>query len=504
MVKNPMILHEFQKAAVGNVTKAGDRVVLVSPTGSGKTVMAVSLIQHYVSAGASVLFVVHRRELVMQCSRKLYNGGIQHNIIMAGVKTGGASNVHVASIQTLARRAMPSVDVIFIDEAHHAVSNSYMNMLEGYAGKVIGLTATPQRLDGRGLDNVFTDMVVASTMPELIADGFLVEPVLYGFPFEKAAARVKAGDYDAKGLSDQYGRKEVVGKLTENWREYALGRKTVAYAANIAHANMIAEKFCSDGIPSVAVDYMTSAKARAQALRDLEIGRMQVVVNCGLFTEGLDIPDISCVLLSVPTLSVVKYMQMIGRGLRIARDKANCVILDHGGNHIVHGHPGDNRLWSIDGDKMKRCNACDTWFTKGEKLYRDKAYILACPECYAAVCECGELGVAVETGGDQFVSVRELVCKSCGNVYSTEKIKEDVAKEESVGKPDVKVHDVMLALVERLPVDMTVYNEIVAKAKKLGARNSYIIHRLKSIYGEEVAKAMYARQRKEWWNQYAR
>lgn len=507
-----MNLHQFQIDAVSKVMDLLEggkrRVMLCSPTGSGKTVMAVNMIQRFIERGERVLFVVHRRELVNQCRKKLTHCGLPHGVIMSGEKESAVERVQVASVQTLSARGMNTdATVIFIDEAHHAVSSSYLNLLERASGaSVIGLTATPARLDRRAFTGIFDELVVAATIPGLIEGGFLVKPVVYGFPFEAAKARVKAGDYVSAELNEQYGGTEVIGKLVENWHAYALGRKTIAYAANVAHALHIAEMFASNGVAAVAVDYHTGKREREDALKMLGDGRLKMIVNCGLFTEGIDIPDVSCVLLSVPTLSVTKYLQMIGRSLRVAEGKTDAVILDHGGNYLLHGLPTDNRVWDLEGRDVRHCTACNLWFYKGKIFYlisNPKKTIMACPACYSAYCECGNTVSAVEVGGDSIVKLMEMSCQ-CGHKYSNE----DLKPGEGCVAGERKEINAMLELVctgdvypDSLYADFNNdFMLFMRKAKELRFRHSYVRNKLIMKYGQKVTVDLIPKKHKDWWN----
>lgn len=237
-------------------------ICLVSPTGSGKTIIAAHIIHSALAKKRRVLFLAHRRELIDQCAEKLRALGIwDYNVVLSGHPHSRNPNapMQIASIQTLIRREYPPADLVIVDEAHHVAGVSYQTLLANYPDAyVLGLTATPERLDGKGLDGIFHDILEVATVPDLIDGGFLVTPTCLG-PSPEAAAKLKSalakvkvrgGDYADGALGEAMDHAELVGDIVEHWQEWAVGQKTIVFAASIAHSKHIVEQFQSAGIPA--------------------------------------------------------------------------------------------------------------------------------------------------------------------------------------------------------------------------------------------------------------
>lgn len=349
-----MELRPYQVEAIENVRarlRAGARrVLIVLPTGGGKTVVASSIIRSAVEKGSRILFLAHRRELIQQTADKLQRFGVRHGIIMAGERPALQHPCQVASVQTLARRrdALKSVDLIFFDEAHHAAAGSYTDVLEWYPqARVVGLTATPWRLDGRGLADVFDAHVLASTPRELKEQGFLV-PV-GGWEFEAidtSHARVQRGDFATKDLVDEAAKPRVVGDIVEEWLRHAAGKRTVVFCVSIEVSKLVAERFRAAGVAAEHVDGEMPTLERDAVLRRLRSGQTRVVCNCNVLTEGFDCPELEVCVLARPTLSTALYLQMVGRVLRPAPGKVQARIHDHAGCLASHGAPFATRDYS--------------------------------------------------------------------------------------------------------------------------------------------------------------
>lgn len=390
------------------------RVLLVLATGGGKTIIAALVALGAVAKGKRVLFIGPRREIVGQAFWKLIEAGIPEascGVVMADgviphVHTREPYNarrpnapVQVASIQTLTHRRLPPADVVFVDEAHHATSSTWSKVLEHYteAGAVVvGLTATPCRADGAGLGKWFDRLHVIAGFAELSEQGFLVTPRVFTTPRGPDLSKVKvnrAGEYDAEQLATTMRDRALVGDIVAHWQRHAEGRTTAVFAASVEHSHELCEAFRAAGVDAGHIDGTMDTDARDAVLSDLRAGRITVVCNYGVLTEGWDEPRVKCVVLARPTKSLSLFLQMCGRGLRPWQD-TSALLLDHAGAVHEHGFPGDAREWSLDG-KVKR---------KGAVAVR------TCPECYAAlpagtaVCsECGHVFAAEERGGPEHV-----------------------------------------------------------------------------------------------------
>jgi len=349
-----MQLRPYQTEAIEQVRerlrRGARRCLIVLPTGGGKTVVAADIIRSATERGSRTLFLAHRRELIQQTADKLRRFGVQHGIIMAGERQALQHAVQVASIQTLARRrdALKHVDLIFFDEAHHAAASQYTDVLAWYPrARVVGLTATPWRLDGRGLADVFPAHVVARTPRQLRDEGFLV-PV-GGWEYEAidtSRARVQRGDYAAKDLAEEALKPRVVGDVVEEWLRHATGKRTLVFAVSIEASQAMAARFRAAGVPAEHVDGEMATGERDAVLARLRSGKTLVICNCNVLTEGFDCPEIECICLCRPTLSTALFLQMVGRGTRPAPGKTALRLHDHAGCLASHGHPYAHRDFS--------------------------------------------------------------------------------------------------------------------------------------------------------------
>lgn len=329
------------------------RPLLVSPTGSGKTVSSTHMIDSAVKKGREVLFIAHRREILFQTQKKLEDAGIEHGWIMAGKQKSLMAPVHLASIQTLLKREFPNVGLVIWDEAHHATSRTYRHVIEHYKGvPQIGLTATPCRADGNGLGGIFDSMVQAAYPSELVRDGYLVPARIFAPSApDLRGVKVKRGDYDETEIAEKMDKPKLVGNIVEHWEKLAHGRKTIVFAITRAHAQHLVDEFSNAGHNALYVDGETGHLQRKEIFDQFGTQKNGVLVNVGIATEGYDNPAISCIVLARPTKSIGLYLQMSGRGLRPATDKSDLMILDHSGASLEHGYPDDDIHWTLDETK---------------------------------------------------------------------------------------------------------------------------------------------------------
>jgi DNA repair protein RadD len=347
-------------AKIENAIATGERrILLVAPTGSGKTVIAAAMI--VATPTRRTLVVAHRREIVNQTSTKLTARGVHHGVIQAGDddKLRPMAAVQVASIQTLHARAirtgsmlMPLADVLIVDEAHHACAMTYRRVIAAYPDAIIlGLTATPCRGDGRGLGGIFKVMIECPQVPDLIEQGYLVKSRVYA-PVDPDLRGVKtqAGDYVEHELAERMDRDKLVGDIVTHWFKYGEKRRTITFACSVGHSIHIRDEFIKAGIRAEHLDGGTLITDRNAILARLGSGETEVVANCMVLTEGFDCPDVGCIILARPTKRMGLFRQMIGRGLRPAEGKQDVVILDHSGAVFRHGLPEDRVTWTLDPD----------------------------------------------------------------------------------------------------------------------------------------------------------
>lgn len=373
--------------------------LIVSPTGSGKTVIACWLIEFFAQQGIRTLFLAHRTELIEQCSDKLDDIGVRHGIIKAGIdRFDPSAIVQVGSVQTyIARQRFLShkFGVIIIDEAHHAEADTYQQVIElntnGRRPIVIGLTATPYRTDGKGLGNTFDSLIEVATTAQLIEWGYLVPTRLFRAQIapDLSGLRTIGGDYDQDQLSKRMNRPRINGHIVSEYLRLAYGRVATYFAVNVEHSKAIAQAFRESGVKAEHLDGMTPAKERRAILNRQASGETTVLVNCGVLTEGYDCPIISVIGFARPTQSRGLWRQIIGRGLRLSpkTGKIDCLILDHAGVTDAHGYITDPDTISLAGGLEKpreaatvTCERCGAVLAGYPALCPSCGYILREPE----------------------------------------------------------------------------------------------------------------------------
>lgn len=364
-------LRDYQEASANRVLECmARRPILVLPTGAGKTVTAATIVKRY---GVRTLWLAHRRELIDQAARSLSRIGLTTGVILAGRQPTPAAQVQVASVQTLIRRDFPRAGLVVIDEAHHACGPSYRRIVNNYPGvPILGLTATPFRLDGKGLRQAgFAEIVVGARPAELCERGVLHEPTVYApdRPNTKGL-RIRAGDFAQDQAATLMSAPRLVGRVVETWLNRAAGRRTVVFTVNVAHSIALMERFREAGVRCEHVDGTTPLTERAEILARLASAETTVLCNCQVLTEGWDLPALEVAVLARPTASLNLHLQMIGRIMRSCAEKDGAVVLDHAGNHHRLGMVTDHIEYSL-----------DSKISKGTGQSRPRH----CPECTALV-----------------------------------------------------------------------------------------------------------------------
>lgn len=355
-------LRDYQvKAKEGiraSIIRGNRRIILRVPTGGGKSSIAASIVKDANAKGTKTLFAVHNKELVRQFADRLRNQmHVASGIIMAGVRPQPKEMNQVASVQSLVRRKMPEVGLIMIDEAHRSMAGTYRKIVDNYPNAVIiGLTATPFRTDGKGLGDVYQDIVDPIKVRDLIDRGYLVGTQVI-IPVESVSTeglKMRAGDYDKKELANLFEDATLVSGVVENYKRFAAGKKAIAFHVNVAISKQVNERFLSVGISSAHLDGNTPAEERDQIVKDFASGKYMVLHNCALFREGFDVPDTECVIMNTATKSLGMYVQCVGRGLRPAEGKDACIVIDHGNNTLEHGYAEDYDLTPFSLDETKK------------------------------------------------------------------------------------------------------------------------------------------------------
>jgi superfamily II DNA or RNA helicase len=360
--------------------------VLVAATGFGKTASAVEIVRLSIERGRSVWFLAHLKEILEDTAARLTAAGISYGQIRASRSSDYSKLVQVVGVATAVRRArLPKPDLIIIDEAHLAVAESYRKVISA-AGhpRLLGLTGTPQRLDGRGLGEVFDLLVPTCSTAELIDEGLLVPIRIFAPPgADLSGIAQRGGDFDQGQAGAVMSKPAVVGDALGHWQKLCHGRRGVAFCTTVAHSQAVAEQWRLAGYRAVAVHGDSDDAERREAVAGLRAGRLDLVACAQLWIAGVDVPEIDAVIWLRPTQSLTVWLQGVGRGLRTAAGKADLLILDHVGNSGRLGHPLTVHDWKLEG-RAKRRN--------GEKPISIKV----CPKCFAATSsaksECPECG----------------------------------------------------------------------------------------------------------------
>ena len=342
------------KSRIEKALRLHRSVMAQMPTGTGKTYLLTAVINSFVSNNPmeKVWIVAHRRELVSQINETVR----KFHSYSASNTSSLLSSVKSMSIQWLMRHYDEIEDepgMIVIDEAHHALAETYKEMWERFPKtKFLGLTATPCRLNGKGFMDLFDVLVQSWNIPEFISKGRLATYDFVSIKSDGVTQRLidslqkrgADGDYQNKEMDMLLNKRPSIERLYQSFEEYGKYRKGIVYAINISHAKKIMEQYQEHGIKAVAIDSKTPAAERQADIEAFKNGDIQVLVNVDIFSEGFDCPDVELVQLARPTLSLAKYLQMVGRGLRVAKGKKNCMIIDNVGLYRVFGLP--SQVWN--------------------------------------------------------------------------------------------------------------------------------------------------------------
>ena len=347
---------EDMKERIEKALRLHRSVMAQMPTGTGKTYLLTAVIDSFVSNNPmeKVWIVAHRRELVSQIDETVR----KFHSYSASNTSSLLSSVKAMSIQWLSKHydeIEEEPGMIVIDEAHHALAKTYKEMWERFPkAKFLGLTATPCRLNGKGFTDLFDVLVQSWSVPEFISKGRLATYDFVSIKSDGVTQRLidslqkrgADGDYQNKEMDMLLNKKPSIERLYRSFEEFGKDRKGIVYAINISHAQKITKLYQEHGVKAIAIDSKTPATERQQDIDAFKKGDIQVLVNVDIFSEGFDCPDVEFVQLARPTLSLAKYLQMVGRGLRVAKGKKNCLIIDNVGLYRVFGLPSQVWNWN--------------------------------------------------------------------------------------------------------------------------------------------------------------
>ncbi len=385
-----MNLRTYQHDLVSQISqklKSGLRkLCIVAPTGSGKTQIFCYLAGKIAQNNKRVWIIVHRVELAFQTSRTLHSWGVDHGRIAAGFDYDG-NLVQVVSIDTLLGRDISDYpDYLILDECDLCESKTWQAVIKKYGKAILlGFTATPQRLDGKGLGNTFQEIVMGPSVKFLMQNNYLATPIYYGVANSLDLSKFKktCGDYDKKQLAEIAESSPVLtGDIVEHYSRICPGSRFVGFATSIKHAEKLSELFNKAGYKTAVIH--SKSKDRIQLTNMLKTGMLTGLWTVDIFGRGVDVPAIETGILARPTQSLALHLQQLGRPLRPAENK-QVRILDHAGNIHRHGFAETERQWSLQGihkktrvkemlDAIRQCNSCWGWF----------APVLAnpvCPQC---------------------------------------------------------------------------------------------------------------------------
>jgi DNA repair protein RadD len=350
-------LRQYQQEcllALRNAYRAGARApLLVAPTGSGKTVLFCEVVRGRIAKGGRPMIIAHRSELIDQIDRTLREFGIVPGIIAGDYPESPHAPVQIASVFTLVKRLerTPAPDLIVVDEAHHAIRKTTWGRILTHYEKawLLGVTATPTRLSGEGLNDLFDHMILGPSVRELQAIGALCPVSLYAPPGpDLSNVPIRMGDYAQSALAEVMSGGTVLGDAVAHYRRHAHQLPAVAFCVSVEHAAKVAQKFRDGGYTSASLDGSLKQHFRRQIVDDFRTGRVQVLTSCDLIAEGFDLPRLTVGILLRGTQSTGLYLQWCGRCLRPFEGKTRAVILDHAGNTLRHGLPTDDREWSLE------------------------------------------------------------------------------------------------------------------------------------------------------------
>ncbi len=394
-------LRPYQLALKNKVREAfknNKRVILLAPCGSGKTVIASSIMQDAIKKGNKVWFIVHRSELMKQANDTLERYGIPKK------------NIEVYMVQSLAHKLdkiKEEPNLIIVDECQHSSSSTYRKIINQYPNAyILGLSATPTRLTGKPLGDIYETIISEVTAKQLIEMKYLADYSYYApeLNIDFNNIKIKAGDYDTEDVNRVMSKAKIYGDIIKTYKKLANNKKTILYCASIEYSKKMEKLFSENGYKIKHFDGTTPEKERQQIVEDFRNNKIQMLTNVDLIGEGFDVPDCECVLLLRPTQSLNLFIQSSTRCLRKNGDK-KAIIIDYVNNIQKHGLPTMDRQWSLD----KKVKEYDNENDDGTLRIR------VCKECFSTF-----------EGGD--------VCPYCGAEYELTAIEIENIKEVQLKK----------------------------------------------------------------------
>ena len=435
-------LRDYQLESINNiydsVKKGHHSIIVQSPPRTGKTVIMSEIARRATKKGNRVMFVVHRKEIVDQVIKTFKANEVDMSLTQIGM------------VQTFTRRVdtLSKPTIIFVDEAHHVLARSYRRILETFPDALkLLFTATPVRLNGEGFEDVADDLIIGKPISWLIDNQFLA-PVDYYAPVALDTSKLKTkrtGDYDEQSIKDAF-KPKIYGRTVDQYLKLANGKQAIAYTYNVESAERLAKQFCQQGILAKAVSGTTPRAERDQIIKDYRVGKVRIVTNAELFTEGLDLPNVDCVIMLRPTKSLSLYLQFAMRSMN-PREGKTAIIIDQVGNVQRFGLPTQDRYWSLEGTK------------KQKESNRPKIKpVSTCPSCFAAFYRNGN---TCPFCGADLVEEREI------EVVDKAELKKVIARRKEIFKKIIN-DKVANNVVDKRPSDLKNYAEVKAYAELKG------------------------------------
>lgn len=373
-----MILRPYQSDLIDRTRASmqqGHRApLLVAPCGSGKTVMFSYFAKTVTSKNKRTLILAHRAELIDQISDTLRVFDVRHSFIAAGRPHDSRCHVQVGSVFSVARRLsrVHAPDIIIIDEAHHAKAGTWERIFAAFPEAWrIGVTASPIRLSGESLGDVFDDLIIGPSIQALTSVGFLSPYKLYvPSTINVDALHHRAGDFAQNELAVLADKPTITGEAVKEYRKFANHKRAIVFCVSVQHAKHVAEQFSTEGYRAMSLDGKLDPFTRKKIIDRFRDGSIEILTSCDLVSEGFDLPAIECAIMLRPTESLALWIQQSGRALRVSPGKSHAIILDHAGNTMRHDLPDAPREWSLEGSRK----------SKGEFVPPVKI----CPQCFGA------------------------------------------------------------------------------------------------------------------------
>lgn len=376
-----MQLRPYQQELIENIRESiinGNRsIVTVLGCGGGKSVIQAEIARSATAKGNRVQFLVHRKELCRQITDTFTRQGVDMSLCS------------VDMVQTLSRRLynIPEPELIITDEAHHGTANTYRKIYNKFPEALkLGFTATPIRLNKGGLGEIYQDLIQGVSTKWLIENNYLSPYKYYSVKLaDTSNLHIRSGEYKADEVACLMQNKEIYGETVKQWERLAKNRKTIVYCSSVEASKQTAEQFRQAGYTAESLDGSVNAERRSKVIQDFRDNRINILCNCDLFGEGLDVPDCECVVLLRPTQSLTLYIQQSMRSMRYMPEKT-AIIIDHVGNCYLHGLPDDDRKWTLEPKsrqettiKIRECPNCYAIYAPT---------LLKCPYCqYESVKE---------------------------------------------------------------------------------------------------------------------